>query len=229
MKSLIDIPYETEGRPSAPGLSGKGFSSLPVGLKLAVCVGCSFFAFMARTPMALSGLVVVNMILYFGFRSGPVRLKRELKLFFWQTLMIVGLYGFRFGFRDGLFPGVMTSGQLFLAFFPGVVFIQSTSQSQLVKAFSKVMSGRSTFVLTMSLRFLPLILRDIKTLYEAQVFRGAKILPADLANPLNWRDVMHCLVFPITVHCMVLASEIALAAKSRDFMKHDHRTIWPGN
>ena len=229
MKSIINASYETEDKGLRSKAPGRMFKSVPAGPKLAVCVGCSFCAFIARTPFSLGVLLCVNILLYIMFRTRPVRLKREFKVFCWQTVFIVSLYGFRFGLKEGLLPGLMTSAQLFLAFFPGMIFIQTTPQSRIIKAFSKVMSSRSAFVMTMSLRFIPLMIRDMKAIYEAQVFRGARILPKDLVNPLNWKDMLHCLVFPVTVHCMVMANEIALAAKSRDFMKYDQRTIWPGN
>ena len=211
------------------GVAKAYFEFMPVGAKLILCMGLAFCAFVARTPAAIMGLLAANALIYMGFRTGPIRLKGEIRTFFWQTLVILTLYGFRFGLSRGLLPGLITSGQLFFAFFPGVIFIRTTPQPKMATAFSRWMSGRSAFVLTTCLQFLPMMIRDIKSIYEAQVFRGARILPKDLVNPKHWPDLLHCLMFPVAVHCMVMASQIAVAAKSRDFPPDGRRTAWPGN
>jgi len=191
-------------------------------------MGLSICAFVTRTPLTLLVLLLLNAGILIGFRSGPITLRREIKVFCWQITIITGLYVLRFGFKQGVIPGIITSAQLFLAFFPGVIYIQTTPQSQIVMALEKIMPYRAAFVLAMSIRFIPFMIREIKAIYEAQVYRGARILPKDIINPLNWPDLIHCLLFPTVVQCMVVASEIAAAAKARAFGKQDKRTHWPG-
>ncbi len=191
-------------------------------------MGLSIAAFATRTPMPIGVLFLLNVALLLGFRSGPITLRREIKVLCWQTGVITGLYTLRFGLKEGIIPGLLISGQLFLAFFPGVIFIQTTPQTQIVMTLEKIMPSRVAFVLAMSIKFIPIMLGEIRIIYEAQVFRGARILPKDLLNPFHWTDVMHCLLFPAIVHGMVTANEIATAAKARDFGKYDERTHWPG-
>jgi energy-coupling factor transport system permease protein len=200
----------------------------PTGLKLMICMGLSIGAFATRTPSAIGILFLLNIVLLVVFRRGPITLRREIKVLCWQVVMITGLYVLRFGFENGIVPGILTSLQLFLAFFPGVIFIQTTPQTQIVMTLEKIMPCRAAFVLAMSIKFVPLMIREVQTIYEAQVFRGAKILPKDLVNPRNWKDLMHCLLFPAIVHGMVTASEIATAARAREFGRSDQRTNWPG-
>jgi energy-coupling factor transport system permease protein len=225
MPEKLMLPVEeTKGQDLSPP-NPKHF---PAGLKLLVCMGLSIAAFAARTPLPIGILVFLNVVLMLWFKTGPIAVRREIKVFCWQTVLITGLYGVRFGLEKGILPGVLTSLQLFLAFFPGAVFIQTTPQAQILRTLEKVMPYRAAFVLTISLKFVPLMIREIKTIYEAQVFRGARILPKDLMNPRNWKDLMHCLLFPAIVHGMVTAGEIAASAKARNFGKYDKRTNWPG-
>lgn len=208
--------------PTGPG------NAISAGPKLFICMALSICAFVTRTPLTLFILFLFNVGIFVGFRNGPITLRREIKVFCWQIIIITGLYVIRFGLKDGVIPGMLTSLQLFLAFFPGVIFIQTTPQTQIVMSLEKVMPYKAAFVVSTSIRFIPFMIREIKSIYEAQVFRGAKILPKDLINPLNWKDVIHCLLFPAIVQCMVAAGEIATAAKARNFGHRNKRTNWPG-
>jgi energy-coupling factor transport system permease protein len=201
---------------------------LSAGYKMMLCMALSISAFVARTPLPLLVLFLLNAVVLLWFRRGPLTLKREIRVLCWQIFIITGLYVLRFGFQSGWVPGFLTAIQLFLAFFPGVIFLQTTPQTQIVMTLEKIMPSRMAFVLAMSIQFMPLMIREIRTIYEAQVFRGARILPSDLINPKNWKDVLHCLLFPSIVQCMVAAHDIATAAKARDFGKFSKRTHWPG-
>lgn len=78
------------------------------------------------------------------------------------------------------------------------------------------------------LRFIPLVLDEIRTIYEGQLMRGAKILPSDFLRPWNWPEAVHCLVVPAIIRSLKLAGEIELAAKAREFGATEGRTFWPG-
>ncbi len=188
----------------------------------------SFFAFGTRTSMELLWLTAINLALLLVFRYGFVFLRREIKVFLWQTAVIVFLYILRFGWAEGFKPGVLISWQLFLTYLPGVIFVKTTPQPRIVETFSAVAPYRAAFVMATCLKFIPLILTEIRNIYEGQVFRGAKILPRDLLNPFNWPDVVFCLVLPVIIRSMNLAGDITLAAKARNFGLKKRRTCWPG-
>ena len=138
------------------------------------------------------------------------------------------LYILRFGLIEGLKPGAMISWQLFLAYMPGVIFVRTTPQPRIVETFTAVAPYRAAFVMATCLKFIPIVLTEIRKIYEGQVYRGAKILPRDLLNPCNWPDVVFCLVLPVIIRSMNLAEEITLAAKARNFGLKKRRTCWPG-
>jgi energy-coupling factor transport system permease protein len=214
---------------SAAGNQDDKGARVAVGRRLAMVVVLSFLAFVARTPLFLLALTVVDLAALFWLHSGPLSLRREARTFFWQTLIILLLYVIRFGDFSGLWQGFRISWQLFLAFLPGMVFVRTTSQARIVQALNRVMPCRMAFVLSTCLKFVPHLLGEIKSIYEGQVLRGARILPRDLVKPWHWLDLLHCVVVPAVVQGMALAGNIALAARARDFGRHPRRTCWPGD
>jgi energy-coupling factor transport system permease protein len=213
---------------ASSGTAHRRSRSIAVGVKLLGLMVLSFFAFGTRTSAGLVWLTVINLVLLFLFRSGFVFPWREIKIFLWQTAIIVSLYILRFGLIEGFKPGVMISWQLSLTYMPGVIFVKTTPQPRIVETFTAVAPYRAAFVMSTCLKFIPLVLTEIRNIYEGQVFRGARILRRDLLNPCNWNDVVFCLVLPVIIRSMNLAEEITLAAKARNFGLKKKRTCWPG-
>ncbi|HPJ68083.1 MAG TPA: energy-coupling factor transporter transmembrane component T [Desulfobacteraceae bacterium] len=203
--------------------------NIPAGLKLLCCTLLSICAFAARPVWALIVLSLINLLIVLAFRLGISFFKKEIRVFIWQSLIIMGLYSLRFGFDHGLLPGFLTSWQLFLAFVPGVMFIQTTPRSQVARTLSRIMPWKMAFVLSTSMQFMGLLLEEIRGIYEAQALKGGRILLKDIWKPWNWPDLVHCLIVPGIVQSMAVANQIALAAKARDFGKNNNRTYWPGD
>jgi energy-coupling factor transport system permease protein len=194
-----------------------------------IALTLSVLAFGARTPALLAWLTAVDGLFLGVTRPGWKFLRRGAKALIWQASIITGLYCLRFGFSEGWAPGLTTAWQLYLAFLPGAVFVEVTPGHWIVRILADVMPYRMAFVMATCLNFIPLLLREVQSIYEGQILRGAKILPRDLTKPWNWPDVVHCLVVPAMVQSMSLAAEIALAARARDFGAMKHRTYWPGD
>lgn len=199
-----------------------------VGLRMLAALSLSCLAFIARSETFLLVLTAVNLALLFWLGGKSLSLWRELKLFCWQTLIILTLYLIRFQDLAGLWSGFKVSWQLFLAFMPSLIFVRSTSQARMVQALNKVMPCRMAFVLSTCLKFAPNLLAEVRSIYEGQVLRGARILPRDLVKPWHWLDLLHCVVVPAVVQGMALAGNIAVAAQARDFGSRPGRTCWPG-
>ena len=201
-----------------------GFS-LVARLCLSLLLSC--LAVALHSPLALLGLGMASFV-YLGIsRPGWPFLWKAVRVLLWQTTVLLVLHYLRFG-PAGLPTGLRISWQLFLAFLPGMVLLQGTSQSQLVQMAGYLLSPRFAFVLGTSLHFVPLLICEIKGLYQAQILRGARIERRDILKPWCWSDWVGCLIVPVTVHALSLAGDIALAARVRDFGVSKHRTCWPG-
>jgi len=215
-------------RPGAGRHRGRD-AVLSAGLALVASVVLSILALSVRAPVALIALTAANAVLALCFRTDARLVRHALRVLAWQTAVIGGLYCLRFGVAQGVWPALRTSWQLFLAFAPGMIVVHGTSQADLERAMARVLPDRTAFVLTVCLKFVPMLLAEIRTIYEAQVMRGARILPRDLVWPRNWPDLIHCVVVPAVVRGLALAEHIAVAARARDFGCYPHRTRWPGN
>ena len=200
----------------------------PAGVWIVVCTALSVAAFAARSWPLLALLAALDAALALALCRQRWRLLRDAaRLFLWQTAVIAGLYALRFG-TGQIEIGVRTSCQLLLAFVPGMVLVRGLPPARLARAFAALLSDRAAFVLTTSLRFVPLLLREVRQIHEVQVLRGARVLPRDLARPWHWPDLVRCVLVPAVIQTLVLASRISLAARARDFGLHPRRTYWPG-
>lgn len=201
---------------------------LPAGALVLICTALSVAAFGARSVWVLGVLSAFDVGLALLLCPRRARLGRQAaQLLAWQTAVIVGLYLLRFG-AEGAAPGLRTSWQLFLAFLPGMVLLRSLPPSRLVQALNAVLPYRAAFVLATSIRFIPLVLREVRSIHEVQILRGARVLPRDLVRPWNWPDLVHCVLVPAVIQSLMLATQISLAARARAFGARDRRTYWPG-
>jgi energy-coupling factor transport system permease protein len=219
--------FLSHGGPKGSG--NKGGMPLPVGLKMLLALTLSCLAFAARTVLFLGVLTAVNAGVFMIWRPKAVSWWRQGRYFAVQCVIIVVLYIIRFGSFQGAGAGLLISWQLFLAFWPTMVFVKTTSQANIVRAVSRVLPSRMSFVLATCLKFAPLLLEEVRDIYEGQVLRGARILPRDLIKPWNWPDLVHCVMVPAVVQGMALAGNIGLAARARDFGRYSRRTCWPGD
>ena len=202
-------------------------SRIPVWLNLGLSLLLACLAVAMRSPWAIATLACADLV-YLGLcRGGWVLLGKAIRALAWQSALLMLLHYMRFG-PDGLLPAMRISCQLFLAFLPGMIFLQSTCRSQLVQLASRLFPPTGAFVLGASLHFVPLLIGEVREIYRAQILRGARILPIDIFKPWCWPDWVGCLIVPCTVQALALAGEIALAAKARDFGTCRRRTCWPG-
>lgn len=214
-------------RDDGPDKSDRGLP-LPVGVKMLLALTLSCGAFVARTGTFLGGLTAINALVFLLLRPQGLSWWRQGRYFLVQSSTVMVLYIIRFRSLSGVWDGLLISWQLFLAFWPTMVFAKTTSQTKIVRAMNRVIPSRMSFVLATCLKFAPHLLEEVRDIYEGQVLRGARILPKDLVKPSNWPDLMHCVVVPAVVQGMALASNIALAARARDFGLYPRRTCWPG-
>lgn len=220
------VPYEIDRTVQSPTRK----FSLPTGVMLSLSIALPMLAFAARTPELLFGLGAVNLLLLLLFAEEPIRvLRKSGVLLFWQAAFIILLYVFRFGAPEGILPGGQVALQLFLAFWPGMIFMSANSQPRIVRALSRVLPQRVAFVCATCLRFLPMLLTEMQQIREVQILWGARLLVSDLKTPRYWSDWLRCLLIPTLIKTLALADAIAMAATARDFGIHPQRTSWPGD
>jgi len=203
--------------------------SISSGWLLLLCTLLSCGAFAARTPLILAGLSGANLALIGLLARNPWPLLQKSSVFFlWQGALVVLLYLLRFGGAQGILAGVLMAWQLYLAFWPGIIFMACSNPTETARTMGRFLSPRLAFVFAVCLRFIPRLLAEMREIREIQLLRGAKLLVRDLRKPTYWPDWFNCLLLPTLVRTLALADAIALAAKNRDFGLHPQRTYWPG-
>lgn len=187
---------------------------LPTAAKLAGCLALVAAAVYLESPWGLAGLLAVDLALYAWAGLGWRALWRDLHFWLAQMAVVLVLYWLKDGL-DGLGPGAVTGLRIMLFFLPGLVASRTTSATRLMADLGRLMPARMAFLAYVSLRYLPFFARELGDIAQAQRLRGARLGPRQALNPLNWGDVLNCLMIPLMVRALQTAGEAALAAQVR--------------
>jgi energy-coupling factor transporter transmembrane protein EcfT len=193
--------------------------------KIAIGTLLSACAVGARTPAEFLLLLTVVLGYFFAARLTLYDLWRDSRLLVMQGAVVITAYCLLHG-RSGLWPGVRTSVQIILFYLPGAVFLHTTRSRDLMEGLSRVVPYRLSFLLFVSLRFVPFFLREMEEIAAAQRLRGARLLPREMLDPRNWKDLYNCLLIPLMVRALKTADEVAKSAEARGFGLEKERTYF---
>lgn len=199
---------------------------LGAGTKLVIGMLLSASAAGGRTPATLGALVLVTLCYYLAARLTLADLWRDIRLFMFQAALVIPLYCLVHGAGKGLWPGIRISTQIILFYLPGAVFLRTTRSSEVMRGLRRVLPYRVSFLVFVSVRFVPFFFREIADITAAQRLRGAKLLPRQQLNPRNWPDLFNCLILPLMVRALKTADEVARSAEARGFGMHKERTFF---
>jgi len=203
-------------------------SPLPPWLALTLCPALSLLAVVWHGPLSLPVMGATEGALLLLTRPRPKQLLRMALACFWQTAVVTGLYCLRFGTAEWR-GGMDVSLRLILVFIPGMLTVRLVPPAAVERLLKRLLPGNLPFVAACCLRFFPLLSERIRAVHEAQVLRGARVLPRELLNPRNWPDAVSCIALPAVLQSIELATEIANSAKARGFEMRGKRTTWPLN
>jgi len=195
------------------------------GWKIAFGMLLSALAAGVRTPGTLLALVCVTVSYYLAARLTLGDLWRDIRLFAFQAALVIPLYCLIHGVEGGLWPGVRISVQIVLFYIPGAVFLRTTRTADAMKGLRRVVPYRLSFLVFISIRFVPLFLRELEEIMAAQRLRGARLLPRQQLDPRNWPDLFHCLLLPLMVRAIKTADEVSRSAEARAFGLRRERTF----
>jgi len=196
------------------------------GWKLVFGVALSALAAGVRTPVTLLALVLVMLGYYLAARLTLFDLWRDVRLFIFQAIVVIPLYCLVHGAADGLWPGVRISTQIILFYIPGAIFLRTTRSAEVMKGLRRVIPYRLSFLVFVSVRFVPFFFREMSEISAAQRLRGARLLPRQQLDPRNWPDLFNCLILPLMVRALKTADEVASSAEARAFGRSRGRTFF---
>ena len=181
-----------------------------------VCMGwlLSVCALLSTKPSWTVVLALACALLYALARLRPSALRQDGLIVALQAPLVLVVFLFREGMA-GLTPALLVSTRLSLASLPGLWVQRTTRACDLAGVLGRVLPSRLAFLVTMTLRFLPLIARDAREIHGLQVLRGAPVRPRDLLNPLNWSEACHSLAIPLVIRTLHLADQVSVAARQR--------------
>ena len=192
---------------------------LKAGWKLGLATAMSVAAIAAHPPLILGGLLLLNIVFWVAAGLKWHDLWRDTRWFLVQTFIVVCLYAFRYGFPGGLWPGLRVGIQIFLFFLPGAILLRTTTGSRMTGSLRRVMPARMAFVISTSLRYIPVFAKELREIVMIQRLRGARITPHQLLNPHHWKDVLNCVFIPLMVRALKTADNASLSAEARGFGK----------
>jgi energy-coupling factor transporter transmembrane protein EcfT len=194
--------------------TGSRLHRLPPSAKVAIGWGLCLCALVAPSPSWTIAPALTCALLYAFARLGPGALRQDAFLVALQGPLVLLVFVFRDGI-GGLTPALFVSTRLSLASLPGLWVQRTTRPADLGDVVSRVLPARLAFLVTMMLRFLPMIARDAREIHALQILRGAPVRPRDLLNPLNWRDACQSLAIPLMIRTLSLADQVSVAARQR--------------
>lgn len=196
---------------------------LGAGAKLLVGIALSTAAVLAERPSSIAAVAALD-VAYWGLaRLSLSDLWRDTRYLVAQAAAILALYAARDG-APGLWPGLRVASQIGLFFVPGAVFLRTTQASEMMRGLRRVLPYHLSFLIFTSLRFVPLLARELRQIALAQRLRGARLSARDVLHPRAWADAFHCVAIPLLVRALKIAEEAALSAEARGFGSRPERT-----
>jgi energy-coupling factor transport system permease protein len=195
--------------------------------RMAAALALAFGALFWHGPWSLTALTLGNLALAAAVGAHRHPWRRLALVFLWQVVLVLALYLLRYG-PERLPDGALVAFRLVLLVLPGVLLMKTTHHGEMARLLVRILPARMGFVLSTCVFFFPTLWSVTVQTYESQVLRGARILPRELVNPLNWATLVRVICLPAVVTSLALARDIALAAHCRWYGLHPERTAWPG-
>ena len=156
-------------------------------------------------------------MLYVASGLSPRYLIRDLGLPATAATMILAAYYAAYGSVAG---GIVGALRIIVIFFPGAIVTRTTTVSQFVYSFRRILPQKLALALAISMRFLPYFVRELGDIIDAQRARGFRVSVKSMSSP----EGMRAIVLPLAVRAARTADSVAMAVELRAFGLHPCRT-----
>ena len=178
-------------------------------------------------------LLVISLLVISGERVGSFLSKTRFVLLFGVVLFIAQALSTREGnvllsyglvvTDSGLLAGAQMAFRFLVIFSSSVLFVLVTDPDRLAHSIEQIgIPYRYSFVLVLSLRFVPFFRKEYRAVRDAQQVRGINTSIRGFAGLL--RSIRYTL-FPLLVSGLIRADSIAISMKGRCFGLYAKRTI----
>ncbi|WP_241906424.1 energy-coupling factor transporter transmembrane component T [Shewanella sp. 10N.286.51.B7] len=195
------------------------------GVAIIFSIVLSSSAFLVTTEQ-LGYLAVINLGLMIHAWICKARLKPLVKLFAIQSVITVSLYALFYG-SERVLEALIVVLRIILVMLPSWWLASTQTAHHMSQVLCLFLPSKWAFVITTSIKLLPFITQEVRDIYHIQCLRGARIMPKELINPINWIELVRCVLFPLLIQLLSLSKHIAKSAQQRHFDKHSKHTHWP--
>lgn len=198
-------------------------------VKLLWLLGLSFLVFIVESNAVVSALFLFT-VATIGFAKLPVKaVWNSTKLFIvlftlaYMVLFSLLLWDWQRGMTDGFFFSL----KFLVLIIASVVFAMSTSPRDLLLSLTKLkVPFEFAFMLTLAIRFVPVIMREVNHVRDAQKARAHKFA-FSLKHPRKSVESSLPVLIP-TFHLLLMkAFNLSLSIEARAFRAKKHRTFPP--
>lgn len=187
---------------------------LPATVKLGGALALSLAATQTRAPSLVISMLFLELILYLASRLDWSLIRRDFRIVLAQAPVVLALYLWRDG-STGIVTGTVLAARIGATMLPLFWLQRTTRVNDLMDGFARWLPPKLNFVVFVTLRFLPLVLRDARDIHALQVLRGARVQPRQLTNPLNWHELARSVAIPLLVRVARISGEVAASAQVR--------------
>jgi len=188
-------------------------------VKMAFWVGVVIFTLATRDLATIGALAVACCAYYFLAGLSLSEFVRDSRFILIASISIFGLYVLIKG-SDSLAMGATMALRTVMLFLPAVVLLRTTTVSQLLYSFRRVLPYKLIFMAAIALRFLPYFSKEFLNILNIQRTRGLRITPRTLLS----LEGVNCLMVPLAVRGVKTADELSMSISSRAFGACKERT-----
>ncbi|MCI1673346.1 MAG: energy-coupling factor transporter ATPase [Bifidobacterium tibiigranuli] len=236
--SIVEEGEQGEARPAS------FVASLDPRVKMVAFLALMFTAFMIHTPvqLALSAALVAGIVA--AARISPLRLLASIHMFLALFVMmgLLNVFFVRTGATlftiasvpittDGLSVAMLYICRFALVVILGAVLLESTTPTALADGFGSLLSPlhrvmhtqELALVMSLALRFLPILGRETRAIMDAQSARGGSI---ETGSPARRIKAMSAIIVPVFAGTLRHADNLSLALDARCYEEGARRTHW---
>ncbi|TRZ55335.1 energy-coupling factor transporter transmembrane protein EcfT [archaeon] len=179
----------------------------------------SALVFMTSSPAIVTGILAFTLLIGIAAKLPKEQLWHSTKIFIiFLPVAYVLLYIFLLGPNIGaIVGGLVFTAKFLVLIFAAVIFTMTTSSRDMLLALTKMKVPYAfAFMLTIAIRFIPVITKEINSVIDAQRARAYEI-SFSLKHPVRSVEKFVPILIPVLMLLLKRSHELSLSIDSRAF------------
>ncbi len=187
--------------------------------KLFWLVAFSFLVFLTSNPYIITAILIFTLFVGVFAKLPKRQIWESTKIFIiLMPIAYIILYLFLVGFTlDAVFGGLIFTAKFLVLIFAAVIFTMTTSARDLLLGLTKLKVPYDfAFMLTIAIRFIPVIAKEINSVINAQRARAYEFV-FSLRHPIKSIQNFIPILIPVLMLLLKRSQELSLSIDSRAF------------